>query len=329
MSHKNFFLIAGVGVACFIAGIFFSQIWASSTPKVVNDALRAGKGTYTYINPLLLCRIDENGEFSEFFPLKKEIERITSTAQNSGTIISGSVYFRDLLNGRWTGVHENDLYSPASLLKVPILIAYLKASEKDPNLLSERTLYTQEPGQAPPLVTNPILISGRKYTVEDLMRGMIIDSDNSAKTMLEGGLDEQFLSEAYSELGIPSPYRESESSAYQISTRTYALFFRILYNATFLNHETSERALEMLASVAFDKGLKAGTPADIAIAHKYGYSIIKRDQPSIIELSDCGIVYDTDRPYLLCVVARGADPETTATYIRDIAAAAYRITNAD
>ncbi|MDO8482785.1 MAG: serine hydrolase [bacterium] len=322
-SSKKFHLFL-ICAACFGAGIFVSENFIGrKAEEDTSNVLRAGKRDYTYIDPLLLCQNYENGEFARLEPIKKEIERITDEARTSNTISAGSVYFRDLQSGQWTGVAEDELYAPASLLKVPILIAYLKALEKEVGLFDETLFYAREAGQVPPLIKDFILNSGQRYSIEDLLRGMIIDSDNSAKNILEGRMNKDFLNEIYSELGVPSPYYGENS--YRISTKTYALFFRVLYNATFLSRDMSEKAFDILAEVKFDKGLRAGTPEHIRVAHKYGYSIIKRDPPRILELSDCGVVYNPDKPYLLCVMARGSDPEVTATYIKDVASAVSRL----
>lgn len=289
--------------------------------KITSAAFRAGTGEFKYINPLLLCNANETKEFEEFSNLNSSIKNLTDDFKSREIIDTGSVYFRDLTTGQWTGINENDLYNPASLLKVPILIAYLKQAEKNQNLLGKKYLYEQIPGQAPPLVDNPILKSGKYYSVEDLLRGMIIDSDNTATRILENNIDKNFLTRVYSELGITSPYLYPDQ--YQISTRTYALFFRVLYNATFLSHEMSEKALSILSEVKFDKGLKSGVPSGVPVAQKYGYSILKKDAPRTIELSDCGITYEKDKPYLLCVMAKGSDPDETAKYIKEVA----KITN--
>lgn len=321
--HSRSVLIV-VAISCFAVGAAFSyaSLHYVNTASTNAAPLRDTSGTFTYIAPLLLCSYGQNESFEEFAPLKKKLDAVTTDAHKNGTITSSSVYFRDLNTGSWMGINENDEYTPASLLKVPILIAYFKAAEKNPALLQERAPYSQLSGQAPPLVTHPILANGKSYSVLDLIRGMIIDSDNTAKIMLEGGLDKRYLSEVYSELGIENPYKTGGD--YRISTRTYALFFRILYNGTFLNHDKSEEALSMMSKVVFDKGLRAGTPSDITIAHKYGYAVIQKD-PSVIELSDCGIIYKPEKPYILCVMARGADPETVSTYIRDVAAKTYEM----
>jgi beta-lactamase class A len=314
-----FALFCGVS---FVAGSVLSHVWWPGERPVIEAPLRAGSEKYSFINPLLLCQSYEDGEFEEFAPLKKDLERITAGARQTGTIHRGSVYLRELMTGRWVGVNEEQLYTPASLLKVPILIAYLKRAESDPELLNQRVYYKQEPGQRPPLIDTPVLASEGTYAIEDLLRSMIIDSDNTAKDILEARIDKTHLRTTYDVLGIRSPYEGS--GEYQISTRAYALFFRILYNATLLNPDMSEKAFDILADVKFSKGLRAGIPNEVPIAHKYGYRIVQRTEPSVVELSDCGIVYYPEDPYLLCVMAQGSDPESTATYIRDVAAATHR-----
>ncbi len=308
------------GAICFLAGCFLVYgLNMSQRSTYFSQATRTLGEKYEYIDPLLLCNNDTNGEFGEITSLEKIFEDLIKSEQNKGVVTSGSIYFRNIADGRWVGVNENTPYSPASLLKVPILIAYLKAAETNQKLLGERAYYRQDPGQTPPLIENPILVSGQTYSVENLLHGMIIDSDNTATKMLIGGMKEEFLGQVYSELGLSAPYATSDS--YQISTRTYALFFRILYNATYLNREMSEKALSILSQVKFDKGLVMGTSVGTPIAHKYGYAILQKDDPHTIELSDCGIVYQPNKPYLLCVMARGTDPDVTATFIKDVALA--------
>ena len=231
-----------IGVVCFVAGAFAACLWSLALFKhsIAPSSVRVKTSSaYAYIDPLLFCGNGIGKEFTEFGALHHALAQVTAKAQAQGTITSGSVYFRDLTDGRWAGINENDQYAPASLLKVPILIAYLKAAETNPALLTGTEYYRQESGQTPPLIDVPVLVSGHSYAVEDVIRGMIIDSDNTAKDMLESGMNKQYLGEAYEELGIPSPY--STAGAYQISTRTYALFFRVLYNATFLSRKRRSR----------------------------------------------------------------------------------------
>lgn len=318
MHARNTLLIGALCIACFGAGYVAANIFRTDTSAF---SVRANSGEYTFINPLLLCRNNEDHEFAELSQLKEQLNDVTEAASRAGTIKTGSVYVRDLNSARWTGVNENEEYEPASLLKVPLLIAYLNLAQRDSDVLDERVWYARKAGQEPPLVDELLLESNRTYTVLDLLRGMIIDSDNSAKEILEQRIDQEYLRDIYGELGITSPY--DDTGTYKISTRAYALFFRVLYNATLLGRTMSERAFEILADVKFDKGLRAGTPEEVAVAHKYGYRILQREPAPEVELSDCGVVYLSEKPYLLCVMARSSDPELASTYIKDIAAVTY------
>ena len=48
---------------------------------------------------------------------------------DAGRIRDVSVYYRDLLDGPWFGINESVEYNPASMMKVPVMVAevtYLK-----------------------------------------------------------------------------------------------------------------------------------------------------------------------------------------------------------
>ena len=67
----------------------------------------------------------------------------------------------------------------------------------------------------------------------------------------------------------------------------------------------------MLASADFKRGLVAGVPEDIKVAHKFG----ERETSEGKQLHDCGIVYYPNRPYLLCVMTEGADLENLISVV--------------
>lgn len=61
--------------------------------------------------------------------LSKKIDNYTAQKKKAGDISHLSVYFRNLNNGGWFGLEEKEYFSPASLMKLPILMAYIKKSE--------------------------------------------------------------------------------------------------------------------------------------------------------------------------------------------------------
>lgn len=58
------------------------------------------------------------------------------------------VYVRNLNNGPWFGINENEKYSPASLMKVPILMTFLKWIELDPSILMKKILVNEDKNQS-------------------------------------------------------------------------------------------------------------------------------------------------------------------------------------
>ena len=106
----------------------------------------------------------------------------------------------------------------------------------------------------------------------------------------------------------------------------YSVFFRVLYNATYLSINHSELALKILGDTKFAEGLRAGVPEHVAIAHKFGYRRMDgalRDTPSS-QLHDCGIVYYPNKPYFICVMTKGNNINDLKAFIGEVSEAVYR-----
>jgi beta-lactamase class A len=141
---------------------------------------------------------------------------------------------------------------------------------------------------------------------------MIIYSDNDAAQLLIENIDPGKLVKIYTDFGIELP--DAEPSGTQVDVKTYAGFFRILFNASYLNRDNSEKALKLLSQVEFKDGLVAGVPGNILTAHKFGERIGDGNQQ---QLHDCGIVYYPGHPYLLCVMTRGNSALELEKFIQD------------
>ncbi len=98
-------------------------------------------------------------------------------------------------------------------------------------------------------------------------------------------------------------------------------FFRILYNATYLDRIASEQILEILTKTTFSEGIVAGVPESTRVAHKFGSRELV-DQSGSRQLHDCGIVY-AKNPYILCVMTQGRDFTALANFIKDVSAVTY------
>ncbi len=260
---------------------------------------------FQFTSPLLYNNNPK--EIYEFKPLVSKLQESVFDLLNSPKVASVSIYFRDLSSGRWTGINENANYDPASLLKVPIMIAWLKKAEADPRVLSEKLFYKGE-AQDNQGIQFHSLSPKSWYTVDELITTMITKSDNDAKDLLVTSIDLPTLKKVFSDLNIQTVGNDLNSK-YLISAKTYSLFFRVLYNATYLDQGLSEKALALLSKTNFNQGIIPGIPSSIAVAHKFGQYGGDYDLKTNIitprELHDCGIVYYPARPYLLCAMTVG------------------------
>lgn len=85
-------------------------------------------------------------------------------------------------NGIWIGIDERELFSPACLMKVPVMIALLKQAQVDPGILNRELVYDSVPYKMEEF-TAPHEY-GKSYSVDYLLRETIRTSDNIATMML-------------------------------------------------------------------------------------------------------------------------------------------------
>lgn len=276
---------------------------------------------YSLLNPLRRC--------SDDLPLKKEYEAFRDELlawvrrqEQEANITHISVYFRDLEGGPWFGIEEEETFSAASLLKVPIMMAILRQAEFNPDLLRQELGYNGMLEDQPNVFDqSKTILPGDFHTVEELLRRMIVYSDNASKELLKARLlsfdaQNDLLTQTYKDLGI---FGAQDDLDQFLTVKMYSSIFRLLYNGSYLGKEMSQKALRLLAEVEFQDGLIAGLPATITVAHKFGVRDLKNEK----QLHDCGIVYHPRAPYLLCVMTRGKDIPILSDTIAKISSMVY------
>lgn len=287
-----------LGISC---GLFFlggHSAWESESIR---------QNWYQYIDPLLECEVDGQGADEKYIPFEHTVvSRIQNEVINANKDVHLSVYFRNLKNGPWFWINENETFSPASLMKVPLLIAYLKWKEEKPWLFEEKMKTIPVPdGVTQNIVPDNPLEIWKEYTIRQLINQLIIESDNTASYTLADALPGSFSRKVYDDLGIPLPKDSWNMSENFISVKDYASFFRILYNASYLNRNSSEEALSLLSKSDFTQWIRKYIPNWVQIAHKFWERKILWYGDTVYQLHDCGIVYYTPYPYLLCVMTKG------------------------
>ncbi len=305
---KQVVLLVVAALSCACAGIRP----APSAP----DSAAPPSEDISLLNPLL--RTHPALEFKELKPFSYKIRALIEKSTSTGQAEHVAVYFRDMENGPLRGANFEEKFSPASLLKVPLMMATLKLAEADPAIL-ERRLRNDGDAPARSDFNGHALQSGKDYTVEQLLRAMIVSSDNNAVLLLRQVVGDAPLNDVFQDFGLVIPAVRTLDDS--MSVREYASFFRILYNASYLNKEMSQKALEYLLASDFKRGIVAGVPPGVRVAHKFGErSHFDSDKK---QLHDCGIVYHPRQHYILCVMSRGQDFDKLSGVIRDISALVY------
>jgi len=283
---------------------------------------------FVFVNPLLECEQSEDAN-PQLRPFRQSIVDFIQKDLDKKWADEVSVYFRELNDGRTFTIGKTEEFFPASLTKVPIMISLLKEAEANPQILKHRITYSDPKLKTIQNVVPKTLELGKAYTVDELLAQMIIYSDNVSTNLLENFINVNDLERTYSDLGINDPYHDMDqsrmvtsSTQYMISAETYASFFRVLFNATYLTRSMSEKALSLLARSDFNDGLVAGVPAGVKVAHKFGYreTGVNRE---IKQLHDCGIIYYPDDPYLLCIMTSGKSYEYLDDAIKELSRVVY------
>jgi beta-lactamase class A len=318
MNNRTIFKIINISIIIFFGffiGYFIHEIKDSQFDiKKEEDTSKEDlgyevrdRGFYKFINPLLECEVAKGTIDSKKQNFQKDLDNFITKQLDNKQLSVMSVYFRDLNNGPSFGIKENELFIPASLLKVPIMMIFFSIAEKNPDILEKEIFFDKprelgEPGVQFIIPSQSIEV-GKKYTIEQLIESLIKYSDNSAAILLQEYLNINYAKETqefFNFFGIEaSDFLNKKGS---ISVKDYSRFFRVLFNSSFLNNDFSEKSLKILSEAEYDKALVSGLPEGIVVSHKFGEAGF---EPGEKQLHDCGIIYYPDHPYLLCIMSRG------------------------
>lgn len=256
---------------------------------------------YKYIKPLMLAT--QNCEADRFGPVKSDLMKQIDGFTNAGVVSKVSVYLRDLKNDEWMAINADEAYDPGSLMKVPLMITFLRMAEEKPGLLDAQLAYDKpfsNRNRNPVFVEEGIAL-GNKYTIRELIRRMIEYSDNEATNLLCTKVDFAVFQKTFTDFGF-QPVDTTQMN-YPLTAREYSAFLEGLYNAGYLTIQHSEYANSLLTNCKFKQGILTGLPDSITVAHKFG----EAGNDDIHELHESGIVYYNNSPYLITVMTRGKD----------------------
>ncbi len=277
---------------------------------------------YRFTSPLLDVELPEGMTIGdEPIPFFYKVKAFVEEQKKAGRVQNIAIYYRDLHDGPWFGINEATEFNAASMMKVPVMIAWLKRAETDPGVLKRKLTFKgyKDMTALQHLSPEHAISVGGTYSVDELLDRMMRYSDNNATSLLYFALDASELNSVLDGMDVTN---DPLGDANLITVHGYSGFFRILYNASFLNREMSEKALELMSQEDFPQGFVAGLPPGTIIASKFGeHAEGPGDEDR--QLHEFGIIYHPKAPYILGVMTRGHDFREQADVLKEVSHLVY------
>lgn len=284
--------------------------------------IRIWDSGYTFVKPLVSYEIARAAQ-----PLQLE-RRLNEIIEAEGFVHRGTdvgVYVEDLTDGSVATYHADIPFTPASLLKVPLAMAVLHVAASDPNVASAAyVIGSIDENEAQQFRGRTVLERNRLYSVYDVVTALIVASDNNARSVLVNAFGDAVVPDLFAALQIPYPEYDHAGLSF-MTPRQYGAVLRALVNGAYLGPETSDWLLTRMAQIEFDGAIRSAIPLSVPVARKFGERTIVGEGDVIHknELHECGIVYAPARPFIMCIMTRGADMRVQERVIHDTARWVY------
>lgn len=238
-------------------------------------------------------------------PLRDELNKFESNQDIS-------IYFEYLPTGANISVNKDAEFWPASLLKVPVAMAIAKKIERgDWKWNNKLILLAGDKNEMfGTLYREP---TGSAFTIEELVRRTLVDSDNTANFILVRNLEDSDIRDVYDHLGLSDFF----SAGGEIGAKKYSAIIRSLYNSSYLSEENSQKILAYLSGSEFGNYLQSGIPSGVRFTHKIGTG---NDKGVYL---DSGLAYLKNRPYILTVMVKSSDEQQATEKMKQISQQAY------
>jgi beta-lactamase class A len=254
-----------------------------------------------FIMPLLSAK--PSNEYSGYSDIKSAVSSSIRKYKEKGILKNASMYILGFEKMLWTSVNESEKYLPGSILKIPVLITYLKMEEEHPGTLDKKyTFSTYYQSGLSQDYTSKHIDFGKSYTVRQLLEYMIEYSDNNANLVLMQNIDWKQFCKLFNDLSLPSP--DPANPIYYMTVRECSRFMEILFNSTYLHEKNSEYAIDLLIKSNYTEGIVKGIPeSDLIIANKFGEAGTDLNY----QLHETAILYIANKPYLISLMTLGND----------------------
>lgn len=164
------------------------------------------------------------------------------------------------------GLHQDEVFPAASLIKLPVMLTLYQEAEKGNLDLADYKKMAEAMGKR---------------------------SDNTVFNQLVKILGEEEIQRTIDDLGMSKTlFKKNETTPADIG-----LFFQKLYEGEVISAEHKNEILNFLTDTDFEDRIPAGIPEGIRVAHKIG--------TELGSFSDAGIIF-ADKPFILVIISKNA-----------------------
>jgi beta-lactamase class A len=236
-------------------------------------------------------QIGDSSRFAGIVPLGKEISRLDSqvkTLMARYNYLSPGMFFLDLETGDYLDYNGEKVFSAASTIKFPILVALFEEIDAGRVKLNE-TLTMRRDLMAEGSGTFQYERPGSKYSLLTTATKMITISDNTATNMIIDRLGGRAkLNQRFQAWGLQNTVIRNLLGDFKgtntTSPKDLVRLSALVANNQLLSSKSRSQALDMMRHVENKSLLQAGLGKGAVIAHKTGTLGVVLGDAGIIEL---------------------------------------------
>jgi len=253
-------------------------------------------------------------EYLDLGPTKNPQELITQFKEMTLNLAGdyGFVVWA-LKDDRVYGSKEEKVFPAASLMKLPVMIAYFRQVEAgELNSWTRYVLRNEDKvGGAGTLINQS---AGTFWTNDQLVNLMGQYSDNTAFAVIRNRVGEEKINQTIKDLKMEKTSLEE----FETTPLDIARLFKAVFDEGVINKKHRQAFLDSLTETIFEERIPKGMPEEIKVAHKIG--------TDTGTYSDGGIVFSID-PFILVVMSKNAAQGKAETLIADFASLVYEFEN--
>lgn len=250
-------------------------------------------------------------------------DRLSSIRKTYPSLSTG-LLFVDLETGDYVDFNSDKVYPTASVIKLPILIAFLQ--DVDAGKINLNEIWT---------MTNDVIVGGSgefqdlpvntKFTAQNVIDKMITISDNTATNMVikrMGGIN--YVNQRFAQLGLSNTrlrdWLPDLGGTNTTTLKELAQILAMLDRQSVLSRNSQANAIDILRRVKNRKLLAAGLGAGATIAHKTGYIGTMLGDAGIIEMPN-------GKRYIGAVIVESDRADSAWDFVPEVSQTVYSYFN--